>query len=73
VNKRLTEPSGQPPWLRVLISLGGLAVVGHETAIHDGEVRWPLLLAALVMMGLANSTILDRYLPSSPRAKEDQP
>jgi hypothetical protein len=69
VNKRLPEATGQPRWLRLLINLGGVAVIGHETVVSESP-RWPLLLVAIVMMGLASADLLDRYLPGPRPDKE---
>jgi hypothetical protein len=63
VSKRTpAETPGQPRWLRLTINIGGLAVIGHETVVSESP-RWPLLLVAIVMMGLASAELLDRYLP----------
>lgn len=65
MNKRApAEEGGQPKWIRNTITGLGMAIVGHEAFVYDGTVRWPLLLVALVMMGLMNVDKLDRYLPS---------
>lgn len=63
MNKRApAESTGQPRWLRLTINLGGIAVIGHETVVSEAP-RWPLLLVAIIMMGLASADLLDRYLP----------
>ena len=55
------SPWTPPRWVRILVHLGGLAVVGHQTV--KGTPNWLLLVVAVVMMGLAGPDLFDRIVP----------
>lgn len=68
----MTVPSAWTPprWVRILVHLGGLGVVCHQTVIAH-EPNWLLLVVAVVMMGLAGPDLFDRVLPGNRDREHD--
>lgn len=69
----MSEQASSPKWVRILINLGGIGVVAHET-ISNSEPRWGLLVAAIIMMGLASteaaSDLAGRIFPGRNRDRD---
>lgn len=57
---------------RTLIFLLGLGMLVGEATIHHSNVQWPIVIAALTLLGFPIPSLIDEARAARKKAEEDE-